>query len=600
MPSLSISPGIAALLRSIPSFVTPFVLLFSLKRVLDARGSSAPAWAYATACVLGYPLVFFGRVFYKDWRIRRRAHALGARPVPRVSARLPGGIDRLMYSIQHMGDYCGDAIRPMYTEAGPLFDMRVLWNSAFFTAHPAHIKSMLATDFQNFVKGPLFTSQMRSVLGAGVFNADGDVWRFHRGITRPFFVREKITHFEMYESHAREAIDRLRERVREGVAVDVQDLVARFTLDSATVFLFGQRVHSLGAPLPYPHNHRNGAAAAGQSASAREAEAFARAFGASQDVLAQRATVGPIWPLFEMKRDGTAEPMRIVNAFIDPILKEAMRKRPAGEVRSGEGKEEVADEDTLLDYLVRQTSDTTLIKDEILNIMIAGRDTTATTLTSALYALAIHPPVFARLRSEIAQHVGLGRDGRAPTYDDVRAMKYLRAVINEVLRLFPPVPFNVRTSVGEVVWPADSGDVDGRGWYVPPGTSCTYSVLYMHRRKDLWGPDAEEFDPDRFLDERLHKYLTPNPFIFLPFNAGPRICLGQQFAYNEASFMLIRLLQVFSGIELAPDAQPPDSRPPPEWKQLSGRTAIEQFWPRNHLTMYAKGGLWVRLTETEG
>ena len=50
----------------------------------------------------------------------------------------------------------------------------------------------------------------------------------------------------------------------------------------------------------------------------------------------------------------------------------------------------------------------------------------------------------------------------------------------------------------------------------------------MHRRKDLWGPDAEEFDPDRFLDERLHKYLTPNPFIFLPFNGGPRICLGQQ------------------------------------------------------------------------
>ena len=56
----------------------------------------------------------------------------------------------------------------------------------------------------------------------------------------------------------------------------------------------------------------------------------------------------------------------------------------------------------------------------------------------------------------------------------------------------------------------------------------TYPVLLMHRRTDLWGPDALEFDPDRFLDDRLHKYLIPNPFIFLPFNAGPRICLGQQ------------------------------------------------------------------------
>ena len=58
--------------------------------------------------------------------------------------------------------------------------------------------------------------------------------------------------------------------------------------------------------------------------------------------------------------------------------------------------------------------------------------------------------------------------------------------------------------------------------------SIGYSVFFMHRRKDLWGPDAEEFDPDRFLDERVKTYLTPNPFIFLPFNAGPRICLGQQ------------------------------------------------------------------------
>ena len=58
----------------------------------------------------------------------------------------------------------------------------------------------------------------------------------------------------------------------------------------------------------------------------------------------------------------------------------------------------------------------------------------------------------------------------------------------------------------------------------------------MHRRKDLWGPDAEEFDPDRFLDERLHKYLTPNPFIFLPFNGGPRICLGQQVRILPSSF----------------------------------------------------------------
>lgn len=81
---------------------------------------------------------------------------------------------------------------------------------------------------------------------------------------------------------------------------------------------------------------------------------------------------------------------------------------------------------------------------------------------------------------------------------------------------------------------------------------------------------AEKFDPDRFLDDRVKTYITPNPFIFLPFNAGPRICLGQQFAYHETSFFLIRLLQRFGGIEHVAEAQPPESRPPVGWRGAGG------------------------------
>lgn len=98
---------------------------------------------------------------------------------------------------------------------------------------------------------------------------------------------------------------------------------------------------------------------------------------------------------------------------------------------------------------------------------------------------------------------------------------------------------------------------------------------------------AQVFDPDRFLDHRLHKYLTPNPFIFLPFNAGPRICLGQQFAYNEVSFFLVRLLQNFSSVTLAPDAQPPESKPPALWKSFGGRQGKEKITPKSHVTIYA-------------
>jgi hypothetical protein len=104
----------------------------------------------------------------------------------------------------------------------------------------------------------------------------------------------------------------------------------------------------------------------------------------------------------------------------------------------------------------------------------------------------------------------------------------------------------------------------------------------------------------------LGKYLSPNPFIFLPFNAGPRICLGQevtvfyitlilpdlpatsQFAYQEVSFFLIRLLQTFSGFTLAEDAQPADSRPPAEWSKCKGTKGKDKIVPAMHITLYVK------------
>jgi cytochrome P450 len=110
---------------------------------------------------------------------------------------------------------------------------------------------------------------------------------------------------------------------------------------------------------------------------------------------------------------------------------------------------------------------------------------------------------------------------------------------------------------------------------------------------------ALEFDPDRFIDERLQKYLIPNPFIFLPFNAGPRICLGQQFAYNEASFFLVRLLQRFDSFKVDVDAMPESARVPEDWKNdvKESRKKREKIRPASHLTLYVKEGLWITLRE---
>ncbi|KAK7007236.1 cytochrome P450 [Favolaschia claudopus] len=301
-------------------------------------------------------------------------------------------------------------------------------------------------------------------------------------------------------------------------------------------------------------------------------------------VIAEREYVGVIWPLWEMWGDKSRAPMEVVSRFLDPIIRAAIEKRGVGERLVGEkgvGKGEVEAE-TLLDELLNSTSD------HRLNILLAGRDTTMHILTMVVYFLSMYPNVCARLREEVLTHVG---PTARPTYDSIKDMKYLRAVINETLRLYPSVE-----CINTTTWPSPDPN-DPRPIYIPGGAKVPWASILMHRRKDLWGPDAEEFSPDRFLDERVKKYLLPNPFQFLPFNAGPRICLGQQFAYNEMSFMLIRLLRSFESFSIDEDAFMPDARPPKEWASAPGRKGIDKFKPKFHLTMYTSDGMWIKAKE---
>jgi cytochrome P450 len=96
------------------------------------------------------------------------------------------------------------------------------------------------------------------------------------------------------------------------------------------------------------------------------------------------------------------------------------------------------------------------------------------------------------------------------------------------------------------------------------------------------------------LDERVKEYLVSNPFMFLPFNAGPRICLGQQFAYNEVSVVIARLMQAFKGISLDMDSNP-QAKPPAAWALGRGRKATEKVWVKSDITVYSHGGIWVKM-----
>lgn len=149
------------------------------------------------------------------------------------------------------------------------------------------------------------------------------------------------------------AINKIKERMRSGVALDFQDLISRFTLDSATEFLFGSCVHSLNSSLPYPR----GLIPYTEMTELSPSERFAYAFGKVQQIVAERPRLGWVWPLKEIFRTSTDEYMEIVDGFIEPILKDALRKKEQRlkEEHVLDDKESQEDE-TLLDQLVKQTS----------------------------------------------------------------------------------------------------------------------------------------------------------------------------------------------------------------------------------------------------
>ncbi|KAK0484364.1 cytochrome P450 [Armillaria luteobubalina] len=516
-----VTPGIHFIARSACK-LGPIVLLAYWLR----------SWALLLLPLL---LPFYPILLYRYYA--HRASSLNARLAPRVCGSLPFNIDIMQRS--QNDDHPCDTLAALATEYGPTFDSNVLGLMNIVTTDPKHIQRILATNFDNFEKGEVFQDTMSSVLGTGVFNSDGKMWKFHRTMTRPFFSRDRISHFDLFDEYAQTVVSKMKERLRMGVAVDFQDLIQRFTLDSATEFLFGKSVKSLSGVLPYPPSS---VLHLGKPHKKTHAEVFAGAFLSALNILHERGDEAWIWPLFETFKDKTAAPMSIVNQFIEPIVNEAVQQRD--EEKNGIREIDDTQKDTLLGHLVRETSDPKVLKDEILNILIAGRDTTGWTLSVLVYFLCTNPLVCTRLREEIINAVG---PVRRPTFEDIKGMKYLRAVINETMRLYPAVPVNIRTSINETTLPSD--DPDEKDIYIPAGTPIPYSVFLMHRRKDLWGPNADQFDPLRFIDEQHHR-IVKNPWIFLPFNAGPRICLGQQFAYNEMSFIIIRLLQAFEGFEL--------------------------------------------------
>ncbi|KAL4076590.1 cytochrome P450 [Scleroderma yunnanense] len=544
-------------------------------------------WWSPAAYFLSIVLVAFARVQYTDLVQRREAKQLGARLIPRVVGKWPGNIDVMLKLKKGLSNgYIYQAYLELFEEYQcTTLNTRFLWMDNIISMDQEHSKYVLATGFNHFWRGTAQRERLESFLGDGIFNRDDE----HRTLARPFFARDRISDFELFEQYTSRALAILSEKATLNQPIDVQDLYARFTLDAASEFLFGKNLDTLSGKFPQP-----GLATQCERGSTTNDAwgTFAQAFEKLQQINTLRARTGLIWPLFELFNDKTAPYVDTIRQWVDPLVRQTLEDNAA--VKQA-GIERSMAEKTFLQHLADSTKDTGMIRDQLLNMLLAARDTTSCLLTYVTYFLALHPNVAAKLRQEVEDVCG----DQPPTFENIKKLKYMKAVIDETLRLFPPVPLNQRQSrpvsctlpAPDRTFPVESQ----RPLYMPKSRTFFYSTLLMQRNKALWGPDADMFDPERWLDpKRLSRY-TSNPMMFTPFSAGPRICIGQNYAYNEASYFLVRLMQNFFTFTLASDAQPSSSLPPAEWKACRGRMAVEQVRPEAAMTLFIKGGLWVRV-----
>ncbi|THG97119.1 hypothetical protein EW026_g4826 [Hermanssonia centrifuga] len=482
--------------------------------------------------------------------------------------------------------YIGDIYLDFFEEYKcTTLNLRLLWTDMIITMDEEHIKFVLATGFNHFWRGRRQKERLETFLGDGIFNRDDE----HRALARPYFARDRTSDFELFEKYSLATISVAAQSAIAGVPVEVQDLYSRFSIDSAAEFLFGEHLDTLHGSLPVA-----GKSAMSVKGSATDDDfgSFVQAFERSQEITTNRARRGYFWPVKEIFKDEAVPHAEIISRYLEPIVSRALAHK--GTMKRA-GLHASADQNTFLEYLTDSTEDPKVIRDQLLNILLASRDTTSCLLTYVTYFMAMHPQVTRKMRAEVLEHCG--RHG-APTFDNIKSLRYVHAAINETLRLFPPVPINIRESRENGVLLPNSDptypDPDPQPLYFPGSTIVMYFPMHAQRNKALWGPDADEFDPDRWLDERLRKY-TDNPMMYTPFSGGPRICLGQNYARNEASYFLVRLLQEFDTFTLASDVQPEGSLPPSEWKTGRGRQSMEKIWPAYAMTLFVKGGLWVRL-----
>jgi cytochrome P450 len=407
-------------------------------------------------------------------------------------------------------------------------DLGGLGSQRFFLVHqPEHVRYVLQHNNANYHKGTNF-KEGKLLVGDGLIGVEGATWQRQRRLVQPAFHRPQLAAMahEMTEAIA-VSLERWRPWVDTGQPVDLVEEMMRLTQRVVLRTIFG-------------------------SDSQIDQDVVIQEWGVARDFLNHR-----MWALLKapiaLPTPGNLR-FRLALRRLDEVVYHIIRERRG---QRTEGRVDMLS--MLLGAVDAETSrgmSDLQVRDEVMTMFLAGYETTALALSWLWGKLCEFPQVEQRVRQEVEQELG----ERTPGVEDCARMRYGRMVLDEVLRLFPPVWIYGRT-------PRED-DVIG-GFRVPAGANLLLSPYVTQRNPTLWA-DPERFDPERFKPEAA---AGRQRFAYFPFGGGQRQCIGDNFALLEMQLVLGMVLQRYQ-LRLRPGTQ---------------------LQPEAQLTLRPRGGLWVTL-----
>ncbi|XP_047159491.1 cytochrome P450 94A1-like [Vigna umbellata] len=405
---------------------------------------------------------------------------------------------------------------------------RPLGHIQVFTGNPANVEHILKTRFSNYQKGYSVISTLSDFLGAGIFNADGNTWKFQRQVASHEFNTKSLRKFveQVVDAElSHHLIPIIAAAAQQDQTLDFQDILQRFAFDNICKIAFGFEANYLTPAV--------------------ERSKFAVAYEEASEIISKR--LRELFPLvWKVKRAlniGSEKRLRMAAREVHEFAKNIVREK----TRELKEKESLESADMLSRFLSSGHSDEDFVTDIVISFILAGKDTTSAALTWFFWLLSKNPRVEKEIVNEILDK------SEAPVYDEVKHMVYTHAALCESMRLYPPVPMDSKEAVEDDVLP------DGTA--VKKGSLVTYHVYAMGRLESIWGEDWAEFKPERWL-EKLEsgkwKFVPKDSFTYPVFQAGPRMCLGKDMAFMQMQSVVAGILRRFAVVPTVAEGVEPN------------------------------------------